>query len=93
MYFSCIAPDMKIYCFYGVGNPTERSYFYAVTDENLSAEGLNETDNTAEHKSSSPNSSAKEFRPSLVSGDTCNRTKKKGTFRQLHSLYSILMQL
>lgn len=22
------APDMKIYCFYGVGNPTERAYFY-----------------------------------------------------------------
>ncbi|GME73053.1 unnamed protein product [Ambrosiozyma monospora] len=22
------APDMKIYCFYGVGNPTERSYIY-----------------------------------------------------------------
>ncbi|KAL6929414.1 hypothetical protein ACO0SA_000815 [Hanseniaspora valbyensis] len=22
------APDMKIYCFYGVGNPTERSYVY-----------------------------------------------------------------
>jgi len=22
------APDMKIYCFYGVGKPTERSYFY-----------------------------------------------------------------
>ncbi|PYH89440.1 phospholipid:diacylglycerol acyltransferase [Aspergillus ellipticus CBS 707.79] len=23
-----LAPDMKIYCFYGVGKPTERSYFY-----------------------------------------------------------------
>ncbi|GMM32467.1 phospholipid:diacylglycerol acyltransferase [Martiniozyma asiatica (nom. inval.)] len=22
------APDMKIYCFYGVGNPTERAYYY-----------------------------------------------------------------
>ncbi|OAL38662.1 hypothetical protein AYO20_01868 [Fonsecaea nubica] len=22
------APDMKIYCFYGIGKPTERSYFY-----------------------------------------------------------------
>ncbi|CAO3653233.1 unnamed protein product [Mucor hiemalis] len=29
------APDMKIYCFYGVGNPTERSYYYAVSDENV----------------------------------------------------------
>lgn len=26
---------MKIYCFYGVGNPTERSYYYAVSDENV----------------------------------------------------------
>ena len=23
-----LAPDMKIYCFYGVGKPTERAYFY-----------------------------------------------------------------
>lgn len=23
-----LAPDMKIYCFYGAGKPTERSYFY-----------------------------------------------------------------
>jgi phospholipid:diacylglycerol acyltransferase len=23
-----LAPDMKLYCFYGVGKPTERSYFY-----------------------------------------------------------------
>lgn len=23
-----LAPDLKIYCFYGVGKPTERSYFY-----------------------------------------------------------------
>lgn len=22
------APDMKVYCFYGVGNPTERAYYY-----------------------------------------------------------------
>lgn len=26
---------MKIYCFYGVGVSTERSYYYAVTDENV----------------------------------------------------------
>ncbi|KAG2208306.1 hypothetical protein INT47_006162 [Mucor saturninus] len=29
------APDMKIYCFYGIGTPTERSYYYAVTDESI----------------------------------------------------------
>lgn len=23
-----LAPDLKIYCFYGIGKPTERSYFY-----------------------------------------------------------------
>ena len=23
-----LAPDMKIYCFYGIGKPTERAYFY-----------------------------------------------------------------
>ncbi|KAI8386959.1 Lecithin:cholesterol acyltransferase-domain-containing protein [Blakeslea trispora] len=28
------APDMKIYCFYGTGVPTERSYFYAMANEN-----------------------------------------------------------
>jgi phospholipid:diacylglycerol acyltransferase len=23
-----LAPDMKIFCFYGIGKPTERAYFY-----------------------------------------------------------------
>lgn len=27
------APNMKIYCFYGVGKPTERAYFYKEIDE------------------------------------------------------------
>ncbi|RCK60524.1 Phospholipid:diacylglycerol acyltransferase [Candida viswanathii] len=27
------APDMKIYCFYGVGNPTERAYKYVTADK------------------------------------------------------------
>lgn len=30
------APNMKIYCFYGVGKPTERSYFYREETEPLS---------------------------------------------------------
>lgn len=31
------APDMKIYCFYGVGNPTERAYYYREEkDKNIS---------------------------------------------------------
>lgn len=31
------APDMKIYCFYGVGKPTERSYYYQEeTEKNVS---------------------------------------------------------
>ncbi|EXJ84933.1 phospholipid:diacylglycerol acyltransferase [Capronia epimyces CBS 606.96] len=29
-----LAPDMKIYCFYGIGKPTERAYFYK-ENENL----------------------------------------------------------
>lgn len=31
-----VAPDMKIYCFYGVGKPTERSYFYQEERDPLS---------------------------------------------------------
>jgi phospholipid:diacylglycerol acyltransferase len=27
-----LAPDLKIYCFYGVGKPTERAYFYREDD-------------------------------------------------------------
>ncbi|PHH62001.1 hypothetical protein CDD82_2063 [Ophiocordyceps australis] len=27
------APDLKIYCFYGVGKPTERAYFYRAPDQ------------------------------------------------------------
>ncbi|KAK5131567.1 hypothetical protein LTR08_000822 [Meristemomyces frigidus] len=30
-----LAPDMKIYCFYGVGKPTERAYFYRADNEPL----------------------------------------------------------
>lgn len=29
---------MKIYCMYGIGVPTERSYYYAVADEHLEDE-------------------------------------------------------
>ncbi|KIX06786.1 uncharacterized protein Z518_04762 [Rhinocladiella mackenziei CBS 650.93] len=29
------APDMKIYCFYGIGKPTERAYFYKENDDPL----------------------------------------------------------
>ncbi|KAK5124566.1 hypothetical protein LTR85_001783 [Meristemomyces frigidus] len=30
-----LAPDMKIYCFYGVGKPTERAYYYRADPEPL----------------------------------------------------------
>jgi len=30
-----LAPDMKIYCFYGIGKPTERAYFYRSDTEPL----------------------------------------------------------
>lgn len=36
------APDMKIYCFYGVGNPTERAYYYK-EDKDKSVANLNVT--------------------------------------------------
>lgn len=35
------APDMKMYCFYGLGKPTERSYYYE--DDNRSANSVNVT--------------------------------------------------
>ena len=31
-----LAPHMKIYCFYGMGKPTERSYYYREDDDPLS---------------------------------------------------------
>ncbi|QPG72815.1 hypothetical protein FOA43_000117 [Brettanomyces nanus] len=31
------APDMKIYCFYGVGKPTERAYYYKEEEDKASA--------------------------------------------------------
>ncbi|KAG0680431.1 hypothetical protein C6P40_000888 [Pichia californica] len=44
------APDMKIYCFYGVGNPTERAYYYK-EDEDKSISKLNITIDTEQKKS------------------------------------------
>lgn len=35
-----LAPDLKIYCFYGVGKPTERSYFYREDTDPLSSINL-----------------------------------------------------
>ncbi|KAB8293312.1 hypothetical protein EYC80_007638 [Monilinia laxa] len=32
-----LAPNLKIYCFYGIGKPTERSYFYRHSDNPLSS--------------------------------------------------------
>jgi phospholipid:diacylglycerol acyltransferase len=40
------APNMKIYCFYGVGVPTERSYYYAVADENIEEDCLDNVNGT-----------------------------------------------
>lgn len=37
---------MKIYCFYGIGTPTERSYYYAVTDESVEEECSGTTNGT-----------------------------------------------
>ncbi|CAN3360912.1 phospholipid:diacylglycerol acyltransferase [Diutina catenulata] len=38
------APDMKIYCFYGVGNPTERAYTYTKAANYTGLEMLIDTD-------------------------------------------------
>ncbi|KAI9330807.1 Lecithin:cholesterol acyltransferase-domain-containing protein [Pilaira anomala] len=40
------APDMKVYCFYGVGTLTERSYYYAVADEELEEDCVDNTNVT-----------------------------------------------
>jgi phospholipid:diacylglycerol acyltransferase len=40
------APNMKIYCFYGVGVPTERSYYYAVANGNTEEDCLDNVNNT-----------------------------------------------
>ena len=41
-----IAPNLKVYCFYGIGKPTERSYFYKESQNPLNAD-LNITIDTA----------------------------------------------
>lgn len=41
-----LAPDMKIYCFYGIGKPTERGYFYKESQNPLNPD-LNITIDTA----------------------------------------------
>ena len=40
-----LAPDLKIYCFYGVGKPTERAYFYKESHNPLNL-GINITIDT-----------------------------------------------
>jgi len=40
------APNLKIYCFYGVGKPTERAYYYRSSDQ-LASTKLNITIDTA----------------------------------------------
>ena len=41
---------MKIYCMYGVGVPTERSYYYAVADEHLEEECTNHNSTGCTHE-------------------------------------------
>ncbi|KAK3322096.1 Lecithin:cholesterol acyltransferase-domain-containing protein [Apodospora peruviana] len=41
-----LAPNLKIYCFYGVGKPTERAYYYKSPDRGISTT-LNMTIDTA----------------------------------------------
>lgn len=44
------APDMKVYCFYGVGNPTERAYYYKEEEDKVTSR-LNVTIDTEKKKS------------------------------------------
>lgn len=94
-----LAPDMKIYCFYGIGTPTERSYYYAVTDEIIEEDCPGVTNGTgcthihqSEHQTKS--STAEKIvhsikHPNLV------REKRKYLFFTLHLnfLSSILMPM
>ncbi|UKZ66922.1 uncharacterized protein TrAtP1_008087 [Trichoderma atroviride] len=48
------APNLKIYCFYGVGKPTERSYFYRAPDQPIMTNlnitiDVGYTEETADH--------------------------------------------
>lgn len=70
---------MKIFCFYGVGTSTERSYYYAVADEDLEENCDENTgcthENTIEHQTacadtgSTPNKNTK--RPEMVYIQVC----------------------
>lgn len=75
-----IAPDMKIYCMYGVGVPTERSYYYAVADEHLEEECTDHNSTGCTHEATYEHAApfseydmeAKSMRgPHLVSIQTC----------------------
>lgn len=63
---------MKIFCFYGVGVSTERSYYYAVADEELEETCEHDAgcthDDTSEHQSacSSSTSSSRQRVPEMV---------------------------
>lgn len=41
---------MKIYCMYGIGVPTERSYYYAMTDEKLEEECIDHNSTGCAHE-------------------------------------------
>jgi phospholipid:diacylglycerol acyltransferase len=42
-----LAPNMKIYCFYGIGKPTERGYFYRESAHNPLSPHINTTIDTS----------------------------------------------
>lgn len=69
------APDLKVYCFYGVGKPTERAYYYK--EENSKISGLNVTID-AERKESVLMSDG-DGTVSLLTHSMCHQWKMKGT--------------
>jgi len=68
------APDMKIFCFYGVGNPTERAYTYKEDDTNSGLPFVIDTD--------SPNPvffGDGDGTLSLMTHSMCHEWQKEGT--------------
>lgn len=69
------APDLKVYCFYGVGKPTERAYYYKEDNSKLS--GLNVTIDT--EKKESVLMSDGDGTVSLLTHSMCHKWKMKGS--------------
>lgn len=68
------APDMKIYCFYGVGNPTERAYTYKEDDTGSGLPLVIDTDSKSPVYFGDGDGTV-----SLMSHSICHEWQKKGS--------------